>query len=42
MIGIGADVVALTGYVRQRLELVQGLISTLPPSIKPPVRSPYA
>lgn len=42
VIGIGADVVALTAYVKQRLELIQGHISTLPPAIKPPARSPYA
>jgi 4-hydroxy-2-oxoheptanedioate aldolase len=41
VIGIGADVVALTGYVKQRLELVRGLISDLPAAIKPPARSPY-
>lgn len=42
VIGIGADVVALTAYVKQRLELVQGQIATLPPSLKPTARSPYA
>lgn len=41
VIGIGADVVALTGYVKQRLELVQGQIATLPAGLKPPARSPY-
>ena len=42
VIGIGADVVALTSYVRQRLELVQGQIATLPVGLKPAARSPYA
>ena len=42
VIGIGADVVALTGYIKQRLELVRGLISDLPAAIKPPAKSPYA
>jgi 4-hydroxy-2-oxoheptanedioate aldolase len=42
VIGIGADVVAITGYVKQRLEVVQGLVSDLPAAIKPPARSPYA
>ena len=42
VIGIGADVIALTGYVKQRLELVQGQISALPTGLKPPARSPYA
>lgn len=41
IINIGADVVALTGYVKQRLELIQGQISALPASVKPPARSPY-
>jgi 4-hydroxy-2-oxoheptanedioate aldolase len=42
VIGIGADVVALTAYVRQRLELVQGHITALPDPLKPTARSPYA
>ena len=41
VVGIGADVVAITGYVKQRLDLVQGLIDALPTEIKPAVRSPY-
>jgi 4-hydroxy-2-oxoheptanedioate aldolase len=41
VIGIGADVVAISSYVKQRLELVQGHISALPTAIKPPLRSPY-
>jgi 4-hydroxy-2-oxoheptanedioate aldolase len=41
VINIGADVVALTGYVKQRLELVQGQIDALPAAIKPSARSPY-
>jgi 4-hydroxy-2-oxoheptanedioate aldolase len=41
VIGIGADVVALTQYVKQRLELVQGHIAALPAASQPPARSPY-
>ncbi|MDB6167593.1 MAG: 4-hydroxy-2-oxoheptanedioate aldolase [Verrucomicrobia bacterium] len=41
LIGIGADVVAVTSYVKQRLELVQGHIKSLPASLKPAVRTPY-
>jgi 4-hydroxy-2-oxoheptanedioate aldolase len=41
VIGIGADVVALTSYVKQRLEIVQGHISALPAAIQPPAPSPY-
>ena len=42
LINIGADVVALTGYIKQRLELVQGQIDALPAAVKPSTRSPYA
>ncbi len=42
LIGIGADVVAVSNYVKQRLELVQKNIAALPPAIQPPARSPYA
>lgn len=41
VINLGADVVAITGYVKQRLELVQGHIAALPAGVKPPARSPY-
>jgi len=41
LFGIGADVVAITGYVKQRLELVQGHIQALPTPLKPAPRSPY-
>ena len=41
VIGIGADVVGLTQYVRARLDLVQGHISALPTPLKPAARSPY-
>ncbi len=41
VINIGADVVALTSYVKQRLDLVHGQIDALPAAIKPPARSPY-
>jgi 4-hydroxy-2-oxoheptanedioate aldolase len=42
VIGIGADVIALSQYVKQRLELLQGQVSALPAAVQPPVRSPYA
>jgi len=41
VICIGADVVAITSYVQQRLELVQGQLAKLPTELRPPVRSPY-
>jgi 4-hydroxy-2-oxoheptanedioate aldolase len=41
VIGIGADVVAVSSYIKQRLELVHNHIEALPPPIKPPRRSPY-
>jgi 4-hydroxy-2-oxoheptanedioate aldolase len=41
VIGIGADVVAVSSYIKQRLELVHGHIEALPSPIKPPRRSPY-
>lgn len=41
VIGIGADVIGLTTYVKQRLELVQGHIAALPAALKPAARSPY-
>ena len=40
--GVGSDVVALSSYVKQRLELVRGHIEALPASVKPSTRSPYA
>lgn len=39
--GIGADVVALTGYVQERVKLIREHISKLPDSARPPT-SPYA
>lgn len=42
LIGIGADVVGLTGYVRQRLELIQKEVNALTPAQRAAVRSPYA
>ena len=42
VINIGADVIALAGYVKQRLDLVRGLVAELPADVRPPVRSPYA
>jgi 4-hydroxy-2-oxoheptanedioate aldolase len=42
VVNIGADVVALTGYIKQRLDTVRGLINDLPPAQRPPTRSPYA
>lgn len=41
VINIGADVVAVGAYVKQRLELVQGHIAALPTEAKPPARSAY-
>jgi 4-hydroxy-2-oxoheptanedioate aldolase len=41
VVGIGADVVGIGSYVKQRLELVHGQIAALPPGSKPPARSPY-
>ncbi len=41
VINLGADVVAVGAYVKQRLELVQGQIAALPAGVKPPARSPY-
>lgn len=42
--GIGADVVAVSSYVKQRLQLVRGHIEDLPAECKPtpPVATPYA
>ncbi len=40
--GIGADVVAVSSYVKQRLELINGNIAALPTTLKPGPRSPYA
>lgn len=37
--GIGADVIGLTSYTKQRLELLQGHIQSLPANLQ---RSPYA
>jgi len=42
VVGIGADVVGLTGYVKQRLDHVRGLVAELPAAMRPPVRSPYS
>jgi 4-hydroxy-2-oxoheptanedioate aldolase len=39
---IGADVIAMSSYVQQRLSLVQGYIDALPAAIKPAPRTPYA
>ncbi len=41
LIGIGADVVGVASYVKQRLELVHNHIAALPDGSKPPARSPY-
>ena len=40
--GIGADVIGITSYTKQRLELLQGNILSLPAAHKPAARSPYA
>ena len=39
---IGADVVAIAQYTKQRLEMVRGQIEGLPPEIRPKTQSPYA
>lgn len=42
---VGADVVALTNYVRERVKLIQDNIALLPPAARPPATpstSPYA
>lgn len=41
VMSIGADVLGLTTYVQQRLQLVRGHIDGLPPSLKPSARSVY-
>ena len=41
VVGIGADVLAISGYIKQRLKLVQGDIEKLPAELKPTVRLPY-
>ena len=41
VVNIGADVVALTGYVKQRLDLIRGLVAELPAAVRPPAQSPY-
>ena len=38
---IGADVVAVSSYVKQRLQLVRGHVDALPVEIRPPAQSPY-
>ena len=38
---IGADVLALGAYVKQRLEVVRGHVESLPHGLKPGPRSPY-
>lgn len=40
--GLGADVVGLGNYIKQRLDLVREQVQTLPPELKPATRSPYA
>src|SRR5688572_32648838 len=45
--GVGADVVALTNYVRDRVKLISDHINQLPPAQRPPASptistSPYA
>ena len=42
LFGIGADVVGLAAYVKQRLELVQNEIRALPAPSPSAARSPYA
>lgn len=42
VVNIGADVVGLTGYVKQRLDHVRGLVAALPAGLQAGVRSPYS
>lgn len=42
LFGVGADVVALTSYVKQRLELIQSHVQALPTNPQLKVFSPYA
>lgn len=42
VLNIGADVLAVTGYMQQRLELVRQRIGALPAALRPPARSAYA
>ncbi len=39
---IGADVIALGAYAKQRLELIRNHIDALPAELRPAARSPYA
>lgn len=41
VIGIGADIIGLSGYFKQQLEFVRQQIQTMPPNLKPSNRSPY-
>lgn len=41
VLGIGADVVALTGYIKQRLDILLEKIDSLPSELKPNARSVY-
>lgn len=41
VIGIGADVIAISSYIKQRLELVEPQIEPIPVKTKPPARSAY-
>jgi hypothetical protein len=38
---VGADVIAISGYTKQRLDVLRGHIDALPTAVKPSVRSPY-
>lgn len=42
LFNMGADVVALTAYVKQRLDFLRAQVATLPPSAQPAGRSLYA
>jgi hypothetical protein len=39
---IGADVVAISAYCKQRLDFARGQIDGLPADLKPKTQSPYA
>lgn len=38
---VGADVVAISNYTKQRTDVLRGQIDTLPAAEKPAIRSPY-
>ena len=41
VINVGADVVGMSSYIKQRLELIEDHIAKLPSGLKPARRAPY-